>query len=198
MSPHAECLPSRETSPGCAASTRSPIPFGRASAGARAQWTLEDFFRGGRGPGATGPPGARSLPHTNRPARPGRRRCPHRARRIAGAPPGTRRKKPAHRRTRSLPSWGDPPVWPNIKAGRAGAGTTREGTYSRAPQGLQVARDGRGRLVLSSRTLEIIGPIQAVGPDHVVMLTGERIAVPADLLEKAKIVVGLLATISVE
>ena len=30
------------------------------------------------------------------------------------------------------------------------------------------------------------------------MLTGERIAVPADLLEKAKIVVGLLATISVE
>jgi hypothetical protein len=46
--------------------------------------------------------------------------------------------------------------------------------------------------------LEIIGPIQAVGPDHVVMLTGERIAVPADLLEKAKIVVGLLATISVE
>jgi hypothetical protein len=46
--------------------------------------------------------------------------------------------------------------------------------------------------------LEIIGPIQAVGPDHVVMLTGERIAVPADLLAKTQIVVGLLATISVE
>jgi hypothetical protein len=52
--------------------------------------------------------------------------------------------------------------------------------------------------VLSSRTLEIIGPIQAVGADHVVMLTGERIAVSADLLARAKIVDGLLATISVE
>ena len=30
------------------------------------------------------------------------------------------------------------------------------------------------------------------------MLTGERITVPADLLAKAQIVVGLLATISVE
>jgi hypothetical protein len=52
--------------------------------------------------------------------------------------------------------------------------------------------------VLLSCTVQITGTIQDIGADHVVMSTGERIAVPPDLLSRANVVVGLMATISVK